>query len=178
MLAIKTCLKTCLSRVSLQQITLLRGYIHPYEQPYYTTELHGHNMQNVSTATYLGINIEDNLNWGFHIDTITNKANKTLGFLRRNLKIGNKKTKETAYKAFVRPILEYSATVWDPHTANDIKTIETVQRRAARWVTNRHHQTSCVNSIIDSLAWPTLQQRRKTARLEMFFQMSPPPRHH
>ena len=119
--------------------------------------LHGHNLQNVSTAKYLGVNIQDNLNWGLHIDTITNKANKTLGFLRRNLKIGNKKTKETAYKAFVRPILEYSATVWDPHSANNIKTIEKVQRRAARWVTNRHHQTSCINSIIHSLAWPTLQ---------------------
>ena len=123
--------------------------------------LHGHNLQNVSTAKYLGINIQDNLNWRLHMDTITNKANKTLGFLRRNLKIGNKKTKETAYKAFVRPILEYSA--------NDIKTIEKVQRRAARWVTNRHHQTSCVNSIIDSLAWPTLQQRQKKAQLEMFY---------
>ena len=53
------------------------------------------------------------------------------------------------------------ATVWDLHTANDINTIEKVQRRAARWVTNRHHQTSCVNSIINSLAWPTFLQRRK-----------------
>ena len=131
--------------------------------------LHGHGLQNVSTAKYLGVNIQDNLNWGLHIDTITNKANKTLGFLRRNLKIGNKKTIETAYKAFVRPFLEYSATVWDPHSANNIKTIENVQHRAARWVTNRHHQTSCVNSIIDSLAWPTLQQRRKKSRLEMFY---------
>ena len=49
--------------------------------------LHGHNLQNVSTAKYLGVNIQDNLNWGLHIDTITNKANKTLGFLRRNLQI-------------------------------------------------------------------------------------------
>ena len=48
--------------------------------------LHGHNLQNVSTAKYLGVNIQDNLNWGLHIDTITNKANKTLGFLRRKLK--------------------------------------------------------------------------------------------
>ena len=100
-----------------------------------------------------------------HIDTTTNKANKTLGFLRRNLKIGYKKTKETAYKAFIRQILEYSATVWDPHFANNIKTIEKVQRRAARWVTNRHPQTPCVNS----LAGPTLQQRRKEARFEMFY---------
>jgi len=32
-LAIKICLKTCLPRVNLRQITLLRGYIHPTEQP-------------------------------------------------------------------------------------------------------------------------------------------------
>ena len=83
--------------------------------------LHGHNLQNVSTAKYLGVNIQDNLDWGLHIQTITNKAIKTLCFLRRNLKIGNKKTKETAYKAFVRPILEYSTTVWDPHSANNSK---------------------------------------------------------
>ena len=126
------------------------------------------NLQNVSTAKYLCVNIQDNLNWGLHIDTTTNKANKTLCFLRRNLKIGNKKSKETAYKAFVHPILEYSATVWDPHSANNIKTIEKVQRRAARWVRNRHHQTACVNSIIDSLAWPTLQQRRKKLDLKCF----------
>ena len=42
-----------------------------------------------SAAKYLGINTQDNLSWGLHIDTITNKANKILGFLRRNLKIGN-----------------------------------------------------------------------------------------
>ena len=32
-LAIETCLKTCLPRVNLPQIILLRGYIHPNEQP-------------------------------------------------------------------------------------------------------------------------------------------------
>ena len=31
-LAIKICLKTCLPRVNLRQITLLRGYIHPNKQ--------------------------------------------------------------------------------------------------------------------------------------------------
>ena len=31
--------------------------------------LHRHNLQNVSTAKYLGVNIQDNLNWGLHIDT-------------------------------------------------------------------------------------------------------------
>ena len=106
---------------------------------------------------------------GTHINAITNRANKTLGFLRRNLKIGNKKTEETANKALVRSILEYAATVWDPYTENEISSIKKAQCRAARWVSNRHRQTSCVNSIMDSLEWPTLQQRRRKAQLKMFF---------
>ncbi|XP_076456204.1 uncharacterized protein LOC143290546 [Babylonia areolata] len=36
--------------------------------------------------------IRDDLRWGSHINSTTIKANKTSGFLRRNLKIGNKKT--------------------------------------------------------------------------------------
>ena len=59
------------------------------------------------------------------------KANRTLGFLRRNLKIGSKSIKERTYKALVRPVLEYASTVWDPYTEENIKKIESVQRRAA-----------------------------------------------
>jgi hypothetical protein len=132
-------------------------------------ELHGHTLENASVVKYLGVNIQDDLRWGPHVNAITNKANKTLGFLRRNLKIGNKKTKETAYKTLVRPVLEYAASVWDPYTATEIQAIEKIQRRAARWVSNRHRQTSCVDSIIDSLGWPSLEDRRRRARLETFY---------
>ena len=108
------------------------------------------------------------MTWG-HISSTTSKANKTLGFLRRNLKIGNKKTKKTAYKALVRPLLECAATVWDPYTASEIQAIEKVQRRAARWVSNRHRQTSCINTMLDALNWPTPQERRRRAWLEIFY---------
>ena len=109
------------------------------------------------------------MNRGTHINVITYKAYKTLGFLRRNLEIGNKKTKETFYKALVRPILEYASTVWDPFTENEISSVEKVQGRAARWVSNRYRQTSCVDSIMDSLEWPTLQHRHRKARLQLVF---------
>ena len=122
-------------------------------------ELHGHIIENVSMTKYLGVTIS----------STTSKANKTVGFLRRNLKIGNKKSKETAYKALVRPLLEYAATVWDPYTASEIQIIEKVQRIAARWVSNRHRQTSCIDTMLDALNWPTLQERRRRARLEMFY---------
>ena len=113
-------------------------------------QLHGQQLENVPTIKYLGVEIKENLKWSNHITSITNKANKTLGFVRRNLKVGNKRAKETAYNALIRPKLEYAASVWDPHTQADMKTLEKVQRRAARWVTSRYRQTSCVISILTS----------------------------
>ena len=91
-------------------------------------QLHGQQLENVPTIKYLGVEIQENLKWSNHITSITNKANKTLGFVRRNLKVGNKRAKETSYMALIRPKLEYAASVWDPHTQADIKTLEKVQR--------------------------------------------------
>ena len=78
-----------------------------------------------------------------------------MGFFRRNLKI--RKIKEKADKAFVHPLLEYAASVWDPYLQNIAK-IEVVQRRAARFILNRFRNTSSVNNMLEALGWPTLEQ--------------------
>jgi hypothetical protein len=43
-----------------------------------------------------------------------------------------------------------------------------VQRRAARYTMTNSHNTSSVNTIIDTLGWPTLAERRLKTRLIMF----------
>ena len=55
------------------------------------------------------------LRWNDHVNEITTKANKTLNFLRHNLLTCSAQSKEQAYKALVRRIVEYSATAWDPY---------------------------------------------------------------
>ena len=70
--------------------------------------------------------------WTNHINSICGKANKTLGFLRRNLNIGSTTTKQNAYNSLVRLIVEYASTVWDPYT-QDIHILEMVQCRRARY---------------------------------------------
>ena len=65
----------------------------------------------------------------------------------------------------VRPRVEYAASIWDPHTKDQINSIEKIQRRAARVVTNDHRKTSSVTKMLKVLNWPTLEDRRKAARL-------------
>ena len=44
------------------------------------------------------------------LNRISKKANNTLGFLRRNIKIHSESLKSSAYKVLVRPQLEYRFT--------------------------------------------------------------------
>ena len=92
-------------------------------------------------------------------------------FLKRNLKIKSSAVKSHAYKAFVIPTLEYASAVWDPHTRTQINQIEKVQRRAARYVTNRYHNTSSVTDMLHNLNWPSLDIRRTRVRLIMFYKI-------
>ncbi len=121
---------------------------------------------------YLGVFISNKLTWNQHVKEITSKANRTLGFIRRNLHSCPRKTKEAAYMTLVRPLIEYSSAVWDPHTQILQNQIEKIQNRAARFVFNDYTSRSpgCVSSMLQSLNWESLQNRRTTRRLAIFQQ--------
>ena len=135
----------------------------------YPYTLHGQILESVPTAKYLGVTISNDLRWEPHVRTITKKASRTLGFLRRNLRVSSPRHKEIAYRALVRPQVEYASSVWDPHLQKDIHALEMVQRRAARFVTGRYRRTSSVSDMLEGLAWRSLQQRRRDQRLAMLF---------
>ena len=47
--------------------------------------LGGTDLENVESIKYLGVTITSDLRWNTHVSNVCTKANKTLGFLRRNL---------------------------------------------------------------------------------------------
>ena len=134
--------------------------------------LHGHTLKSVPSAKYLGVTITNNMSWSKHIDNITAKANRSLGFLRRNLRVRSTDLKSKAYYALVRPIVEYASPIWDPHEQHNIRKLDMVQRRAARYALNRYHNTSSVSSMLDILQWPSLTKRRKETKLCMLYKIS------
>ena len=131
-------------------------------------KLHGLTLQSTKNVKYLGANISDDLSWTKHINQLTTKGNNTLKFIKRNIQTHNRKIKESAFKTYVRPILEYSASIWDPWQNKYIKQIEMVLHKAVRYIFNDYQHTSSITSMLNKLSLPTLEKRRKISSLIMF----------
>jgi hypothetical protein len=57
-------------------------------------------------------------------------------------------------------------------STKDKQRLERIQRRAARYVTNRHDNTSSVSDMLDQLEWPSLESRRTNSWLIMMYKMT------
>ena len=81
--------------------------------PVHFDSLNGKLISRVSSTTYLGIHITDNLSWNAdHCSNICQKANSTLGLLRRILSGCTAEVKSSTYLALsVRPEVEYASSV-------------------------------------------------------------------
>ena len=90
---------------------------------------------------------------------------------KMNVTTSSIKAKTLAYQSLVRPQLEYSATVWHPHTEDLTKTLEMVQRRAARYVLNQYARTASVTAMLRRLEWELLQHRRMKLRLTLMYKI-------
>ena len=118
----------------------------------YSYTLHGHTLNRVKSTKYLGLTITSHF--------------------KRNVKTRSRLIKTKVYKALVPIRLEFCSTVWDPQSKCATQRLEMVQRRAARYVLRRYHNTSSVSDMVDHLQWPTLAQRRCCYRLTLLYKIT------
>ena len=135
--------------------------------------LHGQTLAVEESSKYLGVTLTNDLSWNKHVENVAAKGNRTLGFIKRNLRECTKPVKAASYTTLTRPVLEYASTVWDPTTQSNIQTLEQIQRRAARFVMNDYTTKTpgCVTRMQDDLGWDTLQNRRRDSRLSMLYKI-------
>ena len=107
----------------------------------------------------MGVTITNDLKRNTHISNVCTKANRTLGFLRRNLYSCPQDVKEAAYKGLVRPVLEYRSSLWDQAQTHGLQEeLEKVQDRAARFVTGNYvFETGSMTGILGQLKWESLK---------------------
>ena len=132
--------------------------------------LEGTDLENVESIKYLGVTLTSDLRWNTHVSNVCTKANRTLGFLRRNLYSWPQEVKSGAYKGLVRPVLDYGSSVCDPPGVVLQEELESVQKRAARFVTgNYNYESGSMTGILGHLKWESLKKRRKDNRLILLY---------
>ena len=131
----------------------------------------GQHIDQTSNHKYLGVTITKKLEWKQHVQSITSSARRTLGILRRNISACPPKVKARAYKALVRPKLEFSSAAWNPYTSDQAKKLEGVQNQAARFVCRNYDRTASVTSMLQSLEWDSLATRRLLNQCSMFYKI-------
>ena len=87
----------------------------------------------------LGVLVTNDLKFSEQCLTVERKAQKILGYVRRQFTYRNKRTVMALYNALVRPILEYAVQFWSPYLRRDIVRLEKVQARATKLIPEIRH---------------------------------------
>ena len=95
-----------------------------------------------------------------------------LGLIRRNLWMCTEEIKSSAYTTLIRPLLEYSSSVWESsNQSNNIK-LDRVQRQAARFCKRNYvREEGTVTKLLSDLKWQPLSVRRKQKKTTMLFKI-------
>ena len=83
----------------------------------------------------LGVWISKDLTWSKKVNEQSSRANKLLGYLKRNTRfIFRTEVRRTLYLALVRPHLGYATQIWAPQSIELIVKLECIQRRATKFI--------------------------------------------
>lgn len=99
----------------------------------YVYKINNEELERVSIKKDLGVIFDDKLSFNEHIDDITRKSYRMLGFIFRSGKyFKSQLSMRLLYNTLVRNRLEYCSTVWSPFYHNAIDQLERVQKKFTR----------------------------------------------
>jgi hypothetical protein len=131
-----------------------------------------HPVERVTEHKHLGLTFSNDLTWKSHVYNIAKKAYNCLGILRPLKMKLDRRSLETLYKGFIRPILEYADVVW--HIPADhrqvLNILERVQLEAARLVTGATRRCP-TQKLYEEVGWELLALRRQFHRAIMMFKI-------
>lgn len=106
----------------------------------YVYKINNIDIQRVNIVRDLGVILDSKLTMEEHINYITDKANKNLGFVIRTCKpFTDISCIRAVYYAYVRSTLEYCSSVWSPHYITYKEKIEKIQAKFIKHLNYRNN---------------------------------------
>ena len=125
---------------------------HKIEYPYKLHDAYKlHDMESTIHVRDFGVWTSTNLTWSKHVQDLCVQSTKMLGYVRRStLDIKTISVRRTLYLTLVRSKLCYATQVWAPQSVELIKRVESIQRRASKFILDRPFICDVGYSVLNS----------------------------
>ena len=127
-------------------------------------------IEEVDFHKHLGIYFTNDCSWHQHIDYIKDKAWCRINIMRKLKFKLDRKSLETIYLVFIRPLLEYGDIIWDNCSQYEKNELDKIQNEAARIATGATRLVS-LNNLYREVCWESLHKRRQDHKLTLFYKM-------
>ena len=111
----------------------------------------------IKNDKYLGVVIDNSLNWKEHIKTNSARVSKAIGFLRHAKAFLPQGTIKALYTGIVEPHFQYCCSVWGCAGSTEINQLQKLKHRAARILTISGFGTPS-RLLVDMLGYKTIEQ--------------------
>ena len=91
-------------------------------------------IKHVEYTKFLGVLIDSNLKWDYHISYIKTKLSKAIGMLNKAKPILGKRCLKTLYNSFLYPHICYCIDVWGSASCTQMNSLMKMQKRAVRLI--------------------------------------------
>ena len=108
-------------------------------------QIDGVDIERVSQIKFLGVTIDEKLNWKSHIKHIHSKLSRSIAVLYKAKQVLDHKSLHILYCSLVSPYLSYCAEVWGNNYKSTLHSLFILQKRAIRTIFNagyRDHTNS------------------------------------
>ena len=119
---------------------------------------------------YLGVNIDNRLNWNNHVSCVSSKVYTKLQIINRISLFLNRNVLLRIYKQSILPILDYASIVWLNCGKQNIQCLERLQNHAMRIILSSHRH-ECTQEMRNKLVLLSSSSRRRFLRLSLVFKI-------
>ncbi len=121
-------------------------------------------LERVSTYKYLGMWIDENLNWASHIDKMSAKISRRLGLFRRIRHCLTPDTAKMSYNALVLPLFDYGNVIYSTCGSTMMRRLQVLQNRGMK-ITLQWPYRSHSEDMLKKLKWMSVKDRAEYSKL-------------
>jgi len=105
-------------------------------------QIEGYPINRVKSTKFLGVFIDEKLNWKSHISHVCGKISRGIGIILKGKNMLNRDALVTLYYSFIYPYYIYGNYVWGRANATTLKPLILIQKKCVRIICNvkpRYH---------------------------------------